>query len=119
MVEGRGHFGSGRVEIDGSLSSQYVSALLMASPYGEGPIDVALTGKDLDARGYVDLTVAAMSAFGAKVAPVDRTTWRIDPTGYTATDLIIEPDASASTCLWAAEALTDGRIDLGVPIEAF
>jgi 3-phosphoshikimate 1-carboxyvinyltransferase len=118
-VEGRRHFGSGRVEIDGSLSSQYVSALLMASPYGGGPIDVALTGKDLDARGYVDLTVAAMSAFGAKVRPVDRTTWRIEPTGYTATDFVIEPDASASTYLWAAEALTDGRIDLGVPMEAF
>ena len=43
-VEGRGHFGAGRVEIDGSLSSQYVSALLMAAPYGKGPIDVALTG---------------------------------------------------------------------------
>ncbi len=118
-VDGRGHFGAGRVQIDGSLSSQYVSALLMASPYGEGPIDVALTGKDLDARGYVDLTIAAMSAFGAKVAPVDRTTWRVEPTGYTATDFVIEPDASASTYLWAAEALTDGRIDLGVPIEAF
>ena len=118
-VEGRGHFGAGRVEIDGSLSSQYVSALLMAAPYGDGPIDVALTGKDLDARGYVDLTVAAMSAFGAKVAAVDRTTWRIEPTGYTATDFVIEPDASASTYLWAAEALTGGRIDLGVPMEAF
>jgi 3-phosphoshikimate 1-carboxyvinyltransferase len=47
--------------------------------WGEGPIDVALTGKDLDARGYVDPTVAAMSAFGAKVRPVDRTTWRIEP----------------------------------------
>ena len=118
-VEGRGHFGAGRVEIDGSLSSQYVSALLMAAPYGEGPIDVALTGKDLDARGYVDLTVAAMSAFGARVTAVDRTTWRIAPTGYTATDFVIEPDASASTYLWAAEVLTAGRIDLGVPMQAF
>src|SRR5690606_1667350 len=65
MVEGQGHFGSGRVEIDGGLSSQYVSALLMAAPFGQGPIEVALTGKDLDARGYVDLTLAAMRAFGA------------------------------------------------------
>ena len=118
-VEGRGHFGAGRVEIDGSLSSQYVSALLMVAPYGNGPIDVALTGKDLDARGYVDLTVAAMSAFGARVTAVDRTTWRIEPTSYTSTDFVIEPDASASTYLWAAEALTNGRIDLGVPMQAF
>ena len=119
MIEGRGHFGSGRVEIDGGLSSQYVSALLMAAPFGEGPIDIALTGKDLDARGYVDLTVAAMTAFGAKVSQLDHTTWRVEPTKYTATDFAIEPDASAATYLWAAEALTKGKIDLGVPMDAF
>ncbi|MBL8599629.1 MAG: 3-phosphoshikimate 1-carboxyvinyltransferase [Devosia sp.] len=119
MVEGRGHFGSGRVEIDGGLSSQYVSALLIAAPFGEGPIDVALTGQDLDARGYVDLTVAAMRAFGAQVTQVDHTTWRVEPTKYAATDFAIEPDASAATYLWAAEALTGGSIDIGVPMDAF
>jgi 3-phosphoshikimate 1-carboxyvinyltransferase len=119
MVEGKGDFGAGRVEIDGGLSSQYVSALLMAAPYGTAPIDVALTGKDLDARGYVDLTLAAMRAFGAKVAPVDDMTWRVEPTGYVATDFAVEPDASAATYLWAAEALTNGSIDLGVPMDAF
>ena len=54
VINGTGKFGSGRVEIDGGLSSQYVSALLMAAPFGDGPIEVALTGKDLDARGYVE-----------------------------------------------------------------
>ena len=118
-IKGRGSFGRGRVEIDGGLSSQYVSALLMAAPFGDGPIDVALSGQDLDARGYVDLTVAAMTAFGATVMPVDRTTWRVEPTRYRAADFAIEPDASAATYLWAAEALTAGKIDLGVPMEAF
>jgi len=118
-IKGRGSFGRGRVEIDGGLSSQYVSALLMAAPFGDGPIDVALTGQDLDARGYVDLTVAAMTAFGATVMPVDRTTWRVEPTRYRAADFAIEPDASAATYLWAAEALTARKIDLGVPMEAF
>lgn len=118
-IRGRGNFGKGRVEIDGGLSSQYVSALLMAAPFGDGPIDVELTGKDLDARGYVELTEAAMAAFGATVEPVHRTCWRVQPTGYRATDFVIEPDASAATYLWAAEALTGGRIDLGVPTDAF
>lgn len=119
MVEGQGHFGSGRVEIDGGLSSQYVSALLMAAPFGQGPIEVALTGKDLDARGYVDLTLAAMRAFGAEVAQADDMTWRVQPTGYRATDFTVEPDASAATYLWGAEVLTGGSIDLGVPMAAF
>ncbi|MBM3526316.1 MAG: 3-phosphoshikimate 1-carboxyvinyltransferase, partial [Alphaproteobacteria bacterium] len=118
-IRGTGRFGRGRVEIDGGLSSQYVSALLMAAPFGDGPIDVALTGKDLDARGYVTLTEAAMIVFGARVEALGPTTWRVQSTGYRATDFVIEPDASAATYLWGAEALTGGRIDLGVPMEAF
>jgi 3-phosphoshikimate 1-carboxyvinyltransferase len=118
-VHGRGHFGTGRVEIDGGLSSQYVSALLMAAPLGQGPIEVALTGREIGARGYVNLTLAAMRAFGAAVEEIDETRWRVASTGYRAADFHIEPDASAATYFWAAEALTGGRIDLGVPMSAF
>jgi 3-phosphoshikimate 1-carboxyvinyltransferase len=118
-IHGKGSFGQGRVEIDGGLSSQYVSALLMAAPMGEGPIDVALTGADIGARGYVDLTLAAMRAFGASVEQIDAGTWRVLPTGYTAADFVIEPDASAATYLWGAAALTGGDIDLGVASDAF
>lgn len=113
-VRGTGQFGKGRVEIDASLSSQYVSALLMAAPFGDGPIQVALAGKDIGARGYVDLTLAAMRAFGAVVEARDDGTWLVQPTGYKATDFHIEPDASAATYLWGIEALTGGAIDLGV-----
>ena len=118
-IVGTGSFGQGRVEIDGGLSSQYVSALLMAAPLGDGPIEVALTGSDIGARGYVDLTLAAMRSFGAQVGQVDAGTWLVQPTGYTATDLLIEPDASAATYLWGAQALTGGQIDLGVDAAAF
>ncbi len=118
-VRGRGPFAAGRVEIDGGLSSQYISALLMAAACGTGPVEVALTGKEIGARGYVDLTVAAMLAFGAEVEQLDEATWRVQPTGYRAADHRIEPDASAATYLWGAEVLTGGAIDLGVPAAAF
>lgn len=118
-IVGKGSFGQGRVEIDGGLSSQYVSALLMAAPLGDGPVEIALTGSDIGARGYVDLTLAAMRSFGAVVEQVDAGTWWVEPTGYTATDLLIEPDASAATYLWGAAALTGGDIDLGVEADAF
>ncbi|WP_225773549.1 3-phosphoshikimate 1-carboxyvinyltransferase [Pseudomonas sp. Marseille-Q5115] len=118
-VRGNGKLQVSRLEIDGGLSSQYVSALLMLAALGEAPIEVALTGKDIGARGYVDLTLACMQAFGAQVQTVDDSTWRVAATGYQANDYLIEPDASAATYLWAAEALTGGRIDLGVANEAF
>lgn len=118
-IRGTGSFGAGRVEIDAGLSSQYVSALLMAAPLGTGPITVALTGKDIGARGYVDLTLAAMRSFGASVEQVDDWSWLVQPTGYRAADLLVEPDASAATYLWGAAALTGGQIDLGVADDAF
>lgn len=118
-IHGRGDFGHGGVTIDGGLSSQYVSALLMAAPFGSGQIDVMLTGDQIGARGYVELTLAAMRAFGASVERIDPLTWRVEPTRYAATDLDIEPDASAATYLWAAAALTGGAIDLGLGAEDF
>ncbi|MEO6340884.1 MAG: 3-phosphoshikimate 1-carboxyvinyltransferase, partial [Caulobacteraceae bacterium] len=107
-VHGRGGVDGGRVEIDASLSSQYVSALLILAACGRGPIEVALKGADIGARGYVDLTLAAMAHFGARAEALDGGSWRVEPTGYQARDLHIEPDASAATYLWAAEALTGG-----------
>jgi len=118
-IHGRGALGAGRVEIDAGLSSQYVSALLMAAACGLGPIEVALTGTEIGARGYVDLTLAAMASFGARVSRPDEATWRVEPTGYAATDFAIEPDASAATYLWAAAALSGGTIDLGTKAEDF
>ncbi len=119
MVRGRGRLGSGRVTIDAALSSQYVSALLMVAAMGEGPIEVALAGADIGARGYVDLTLAAMRSFGATVEERDAAAWTVAPTGYNAAAFHIEPDASAATYLWAAEALTGGAIDLGIGSSAF
>ncbi len=113
VVRGRGGFAGGRVEIDGGLSSQYVSALLMVGACGQRPVEVALAGQHIGARGYVDLTLAAMRAFGAEVEPLGDAAWRVAPTGYRAADFAVEPDASAATYLWAAEALTGGAIDLG------
>jgi 3-phosphoshikimate 1-carboxyvinyltransferase len=118
-VHGSGRVAGGRVEIDASLSSQYVSALLMLAGRADGPVEVTLAGSEIGARGYVELTLAAMRTFGARAEPIGEAAWRVEPTGYRATDVHIEPDASAATYLWAAERLTGGRIDLGVEAAAF
>jgi 3-phosphoshikimate 1-carboxyvinyltransferase len=120
-IHGKGdRYRGGRVTIDAGLSSQYVSALLMLGACGQVVSEVALSGSAIGARGYVDLTLEAMRAFGARAEPNhDHSAWRIAPGGYRATDFEIEPDASAATYLWAAQALTNGRIDLGYPTADF
>ena len=119
-VRGRGGLDGGRVEIDAALSSQYASALLMVAPRARGPIELRLKGRDIGARGYVDLTLAAMARFGAVTSTTpDGGGWRIEPAGYRAADMAIEPDASAATYFWAARALTGGEIDIGLPPDGF
>lgn len=119
-VKGNGQgFIKDSVTIDANLSSQYVSALLMAAPCGAKPLDIILAGEDIGAKGYIDLTVSAMEAFGAKVERISNAIWRVHPTGYKASDFHIEPDASAATYLWGAELLTGGKIDIGTPADAF
>ncbi len=113
-INATGRFHSNHVVIDAGLSSQYVSALLMAAPLAGAPFVIELVGEEIGARGYIDLTLSAMQAFGAEALQVSQSQWRVQPTGYRATDFHIEPDASAATYLWAAEALTRGAIDLGV-----
>lgn len=112
-IHAKGGFKSNRVVIDAGLSSQYVSALLMAAPLAGQDFTIALSGDEIGARGYIDLTLAAMRCFGAEATQHSSSQWRVKPTGYKAADVHIEPDASAATYLWAAEVLTKGKIDLG------
>ncbi|WP_019994982.1 3-phosphoshikimate 1-carboxyvinyltransferase [Aureimonas ureilytica] len=118
-VRGSGSFEGDRVSVDAGLSSQYVSALLMLAPGGRGPVEIVLDGDEIGARGYIDLTCAAMRHFGADVAPRGAGSWLVQPGPYRAADFHVEPDASAATYLWAAEVLTGGAIDLGIAADDF
>lgn len=119
IIKGGGRIEGGVCEIDGGLSSQYVSALLMAAPMSTSPVEIRLVGPEIGARGYIDLTLAVMRAFGAEIEANSANSWTVQPTGYTPANHSIEPDASAATYLWAAQALTGGRIDIGMPASAF
>jgi 3-phosphoshikimate 1-carboxyvinyltransferase len=117
-IHGSGSFSRDAIEIDGTLSSQFVSAIMMAAACNPRPLIVAVPGREIGGRGYIDITLSVMRAFGARVHETEAAAWRIEPTGYHARDYAIEPDASAATYLWAAEKLTDGHLDLGtVPSE--
>lgn len=118
-VRGRGGFAGGAVAVDGSLSSQYLSALLMLGACADRATRISLTDPAIGGQGYVGLTLALMARFGASVTADAPGSWSVDPTGYRAIDLAIEPDASAATYMWAAEALTGGRIDLGTTPDSF
>ncbi|MFA9380226.1 MAG: 3-phosphoshikimate 1-carboxyvinyltransferase, partial [Acetanaerobacterium sp.] len=59
----RGRLRGGRYEIDGSVSSQFVTGLLFALPLCEDDSQIVLRGR-LESRPYVDMTVSVLSRFG-------------------------------------------------------
>ena len=54
------------IEVDGSLSSQFLTGLLMAYA-AAGAKDVTIRVKDLKSKPYIDLTLAVMADFGWKI----------------------------------------------------
>ena len=61
-----GHLLPGEYVVDGAVSSQFVSGLLLAAPLTGGKVTVTVEG-GLKSRGYVDITVDVMKTFGVDV----------------------------------------------------
>ncbi len=99
----------GEAQVDAAQSSQFATALLLVAPYANS--DVTLEVHNLGAGGYVDLTIEAMTRFGAsvehrgdgriRVRAGDGYRGRREPVGY---------DASAAAHLWALAAATGGEV---------
>jgi len=113
-VTSHGGFANRSIEVDASLSSQYVSALLMAATQGVAPVHLSVRDGDIGARGYIDITLACMKAFGAEITQTGHLAWEIANRPYTARDYWVEPDASAATYVWGINALLGSDIDIGI-----
>lgn len=100
----------GLVTMDGSLSSQYFSALAIAAPCMSQGMTMHVEG-ELVSKPYLDITADVMAAFGASLSNVDYRYFMV-PAGqtYHATHYQIEPDASTASYFFAAAALTGGRV---------
>lgn len=95
--------------VAGNISSQYLSALLMAAPCASGPVELRIAG-ELVSEPYVEMTLGVMSHFGVHVEREDASRFLIEPQQYCAADYAIEPDASAASYFFAAAAITGGEI---------
>ncbi len=106
--------------IDGSHSSQYVSAVLLAAPYAQRDVELGFIDDVLVSRPYVDVTLSVMRAFGAKVEWIAQPgVGRICVTAgrhYQARQYEIEPDASSAAYPFCAAAIAGGSVRVeGVP----
>ncbi|KAF2743758.1 Pentafunctional AroM protein [Sporormia fimetaria CBS 119925] len=100
---------SGEIELAATVSSQYVSSILMAAPYSKKPVTLRLVGGKPISQPYIDMTIAMMAAFGVQVetSQTGANTYHIPSKPYTnPAEYVVESDASSATYPLAIAAIT-------------
>jgi len=100
----------GLTSLDASESSQYLSALLLISPYAERDVSIGIEGT-LVSQPYIETTIQMMKQFGVEVEREGYRRFKVRAgQRYTARRYGIEPDASNASYFFAAAAVTGGRV---------
>jgi len=109
-VRGSGAVRGGRVVVDASASSQFISALLLAGArYDEG-VDVRHDGKPVPSLPHIDMTVAMLRRHAIEVDDTDPNRWTVAPGPVRAVDHVIEPDLSNAAPFLALAAVSGGSV---------
>jgi pentafunctional AROM polypeptide len=106
-------FRGGHIQLAASVSSQYVSSILLCAPYASESITLELTGGAVISQPYIDMTISMMKTFGIAVTrdvspegkPLD--VYRIPQGVYSnPANYNVESDASSATYPLAIAAIT-------------
>ncbi|MDU8924242.1 3-phosphoshikimate 1-carboxyvinyltransferase [Pasteurellaceae bacterium LIM206] len=100
----------GVVKIDGSVSSQFLTALLMAAPMAEGDTQIEIIG-DLVSKPYIDITLNMMKTFGVTVENQNYRRFIVQGRQQyqSPQTFLVEGDASSASYFLAAGAIK-GRV---------
>jgi 3-phosphoshikimate 1-carboxyvinyltransferase len=101
----------GKVNIDGSISSQFLTALLMAAPMAQEDSEITIIG-ELVSKPYILITLDIMEKFGIKVENEDYRVFKIKggQTYQSPGVFMVEGDASSASYFMAAAAIKGGVV---------
>lgn len=111
-VHGQGSLRGGRVELDASLSSQFVSGLLLAAPRFDEGVHVVHTGDRLPSVPHIEMTLDALRRRGVTAETIAPGEWRVAPGPILSVDLTIEPDLSNAAPFLAAALAAGGTVSV-------
>ncbi len=99
----QGPLKGGHLELDASLSSQFLTGMLIALSRASEPsvIDV----RDLNSIPYIDLTLQVLAQFGVLISHDNYTRFYITPKAWKGTELTVPGDWSGGAFLLVAGAL--------------
>lgn len=107
-----GNFNGGKLHIDATASSQFISALLIVAPVLPNDTEIICEGEPASVP-YVDMTIAVMKHFGVEVNHENHKCYSIKGgQSYKASDYKIEGDASSASYMLALAAVTGGSVEV-------
>ncbi|MCI4327234.1 MAG: 3-phosphoshikimate 1-carboxyvinyltransferase [Thermoplasmata archaeon] len=101
-----------RAPVDGSESSQFVSGLLLSLPTLGSPSTMDLRGRTVS-RPYIEATLRVLAHHGVTIHESTRAVRVPAPQPFRARTLRVPGDASSAAYLWAAAAVSAGRVRVG------
>ncbi len=108
----RGHqLDGGWIEVPSNISSQYISALLIAAPAMRNGMQLQLSG-DVISKPYIELTLCTMRDFGAEVEWTGPNSIEVKPLPYHTTPYFIENDWSAASYWYEMLSLADNESEV-------
>lgn len=101
----------GDVEIEGAISSQFLTALLLAAPMAKEDMTITIIG-ELVSKPYIDITLHIMKVFGVEVLNDNYETFKIKggQTYQAVETFMVEGDASSASYFLAAAAIKGGTV---------
>ena len=99
-----------KVAVSASMSSQFTSGLMMIAPYLPSGLEITLS-EEVVSRGYIEMTVGVMRAFGANTDFSGNQIW-VSPGEYQGTGFTVEPDASSASYPLGAVAISGGSVTI-------
>ena len=110
LLIGPGDISASKVKVRGDVSSQFLTALLMALPLTGRPATVEVEG-ELISKPYVEITLNVMRRFGVEVERDAWSRFRVPATAYVSPGKMrVEGDASSASYFLAAGALGGGPV---------
>ncbi|MDO5745570.1 MAG: 3-phosphoshikimate 1-carboxyvinyltransferase [Micrococcaceae bacterium] len=109
-VTGTGSLRGGRIEVDASGSSQFISALLLVAARTSGGMEIIAAPGPIASPDHIEMTVATLRELGVSVIRPSGRSWKVEPGGITAFDRTMEPDLSNAGPFLAAAMATAGTV---------
>lgn len=113
-VHGRGSLRGGRIEVDASASSQFISNVLLIGARGEQDLELVHVGATLPSLPHIDMTIETLRQAGVTashdVDPEGRHRWRVARGSLHLDEITVEPDLSNAGPFIAAALVTQGTI---------